>query len=159
MYVNHFRPSSALLGAIVVLLGGPLGAAVFVQTNLVSGHTGTSRCYRSKPGESMGSLVFLHQSVLGFRPGEKCSNAVQRCRRPPGRTTHCRHTGRTNRAGVQSNDRFRYCWAPSSTFIFSTLSGNIEAWNRSARNNRGNRRAEYGSVFTPAIDDGSHWWK
>jgi uncharacterized protein (TIGR03118 family) len=128
MYTNHFRPSSALLSAMIVLLCGPLGASVFVQTNLVSDIPGLAAVTDPNLVNPWGMSFSPTSPFWVSDQGKNVSTLYNASGAPQGGPLIVSTPGGPTGQVFNPTTGF-LVGGTAATFIFSTLSGDIEAWN------------------------------
>jgi uncharacterized protein (TIGR03118 family) len=129
MYTNHVRPSSALLGAMIVLFCGPLGASVFVQTNLVSDIPGLAPVTDSNLVNPWGISFSPTSPFWVSDQGKNVSTLYNASGAQQGGPLIVSTPGGPTGQVFNPTTGFLINGGTSATFIFSTLSGAIEAWN------------------------------
>lgn len=147
MFINHFRPGSALLGAIAVLLCGPLGATVFVQTNLVSDIPGLASVTDPNLINPWGVSFAATSPFWISDQGKNEATLYNASGAAQGGPLIVTVSGGPTGQVFNPTTGFLIGGTPS-TFIFSTLSGNIDAWNGSQGTTAAIVAPSTGGVYT-----------
>jgi uncharacterized protein (TIGR03118 family) len=128
MRIHHFRPGSALLSAAIILLCGPLGATVFNQTMLVSDIPGLANVTDPNLVNPWGVSFAPTSPFWVSDQGKNVSTLYNAAGAPQGGPLIVSTPGGPTGQVFNPTSGFLIGSMPS-TFIFSTLSGSILAWN------------------------------